>query len=233
MTRTRARRLVVLSCAAAVWAGVAAPPAHAQAAAARGRVPAEIVAATDFLLLAYPDLATRGVTFTFNRQARTVAVSVADRSTGDAVADADRPPLLNAAFAFTETGELHSFAANGVLLDPARNKALTDTLHANPDWTDTDAEAILQSLGGRPSTGTAPVASFDPARLARFVGGTPAVAAATLEWRPPGDPSAPPPFAAAPAWTTHVIAARPDGTSVAYRFHFEPFVGRLVMVTRP
>jgi hypothetical protein len=143
-----------------------------------------------------------------------------------------REPLLTAAFQFTASGELDTYAATGVLLDRLRNEALVKTLADHPDWTDTDADAALQKMGGRPSTGVAPTSPLDASKLERFLGRDAATAGSSrLQWRPSKTGAATERFAAVPGWTTEVTAKRRDGESVSYRLVFEPFAGRLVMVT--
>jgi hypothetical protein len=210
---------------------VVAVPLSAQT-VGRGAVPAEVTAATDFLLLVYPDLATRPVTVTFNPSGRTVAVSVADAPGPGEAPSAGREPLLTAGFEFAESGELQSFAATGVLLERTRNETLARTLAEHPAWTDTDAEAALLALGGRPSTAVPPMSQIEPAKLAPFVGASPAPSKTSqLRWRPSTD-VADQPFAATPGWTAEVAATTRDGKRATYRLVFEPFGGRLVLVTR-
>jgi hypothetical protein len=195
-------------------------------------VPIEVAAAADFVLLAYPDLTSRPVNVAFNVAGRVVAVTVTDApSSADANGGA-REPLLNAAVGFAASGELESYAATGVLVDRTRNEALVKTLAEHPDWADSDADAALQAMGGRPSTGAAPSSPIDAPKLERFIGSSPTVGDATLRWRPSKTGGTSERFAAVPGWTTEVTATRRDGARLTYRLVFEPFGGRLVMVTQ-
>jgi hypothetical protein len=143
-----------------------------------------------------------------------------------------REPLLTAAFRFTASGELETYAATGVLVDRVRNEALVKTLAAHPDWTETDADAALKAMGGRPSTGAAPASPIAASKLERFLGRDVATSGSSrLQWRPSKTGAATERFAAVPGWTTEVTAKRRDGQPVSYRLVFEPFAGRLVMVT--
>jgi hypothetical protein len=191
-----------------------------------------VQAAAEFVLLAYPDLMQRPVTMAFNVTGRTVGVMVNDAPAPGESAAIVREPLLTAAFRFTASGELETYAATGVLVDRVRNEALVKTLAEHPDWTETDADAALQAMGGRPSTGAAPASPVDAFTLERFIGRDAApVEAARLRWRPSKAGVASEGFAAVPGWTTEVTAKRRDGQPVSYRLVFEPFAGRLVMVT--
>ena len=229
MTRTLPPVRIVAACL--FWA-VAAPVA-AQSDGRRSPVPTEVTAATDFLLLAYPDLATRSVVVTVNRTGSSVAVSVSDAPSPGGAKPGVQEPLVNASFEFSARGELQTFAAQGVLLDRMRNEALTRTLAEHPTWTDSDAEAAMLALGGRPSTDTPPMTRIDAAKLGPFVGVGPEQAnASKLQWRADREDKANQPFAATPGWTAEVSATSREGKREIYRLVFEPFGGRLVLVTR-
>jgi hypothetical protein len=232
MDRTPPLSLVSSVCLTLVLV-VAGPVALRAQGGGRSPVPAEVSAAMEFVLLAYPDLMTRPVNVTVNVAGRTVAVTVSDAPTSASATP--REPLLQAAVTWAEGGELETYAATGVLVERTRNEALVKTLAEHPDWTDSDADAALQAMGGRPSTGAAPTSPMDDAsKLDRFVGSDARkVGDSTLRWRPSKNGGASERFAAVPGWTTEVTARKRDGTAVAYRLVFEPFGGRLVMVTQP
>jgi hypothetical protein len=199
----------------------------------RSPVPTEVLAASDFLLLAYPDLMSRPVNVAFNVTGRTVAVTVTDAPVPGDSKPAVQEPLLNASVAFAASGELETYAATGVLVDRTRNEALVKALAEHPEWADSDADAALQAMGGRPSTGAAPSAPLDAAKLRRFVGNdAEKVGDAQLRWRPSKNGGTSERFAAVPGWTTEVRATKRDGVQTTYRLVFEPFGGRLVMVTQ-
>lgn len=242
--RPSIRRQLAVGLGACVVALSLAPPAAAQQVdpqvetsavtatrAVRGGVPAEVLAATNFLYVVYPDLVGRPLTLTINPAGGRVAISVAD--TVDALAAKDRPapePLLTAEIVFTKTGTLASYAAQGALVERTRNEAFAQTLHAHPGWTESDAEVALLEIGGRPRTASTPLGSLDRAKLAQFVGAVTAEAS-SLRLRSVDDAGSAGPVVA-PGWITAVQTTAADGTITRYRMVFEPFGGRLVLVTR-
>ena len=224
-------RVLIVCLSVLVCAGVSSVSLRAQG-GARSPVPAEVLAASDFVLLAYPDLLSRPVNVTFNVTGRVVAITVVDAPAAGESKDVQREPLLNAAMEFTATGELLTYAATGVLLDRTRNEALVNALAEHPDWAESDADAALQAMGGRPSTGAPPSSPIETSTLDRFVGTNPTkVGNAQLRWRSSKNGGTSERFAAVPGWTTEVAATTRDGTRVTYRLVFEPFGNRLVMVT--
>ena len=223
---------VILSSAGAAFAQGrgGAPPATARTTAS-DPVPRDVVRATEFLLAAYPDLAGRPVHVSVNTNGGRILVTVTD---GEAVPGVARPParepLVGAELAFSPTGRLESFRAHGVLLERPRNEALAAQLRAHPEWTDVDAEAALQSLGGRSADGGPPGLMVDPRRIATYLGESAAVVGTTRTWRPTNGTVGP--FAPEPGWTAEVRSVDDGGRPANYQLSFEPFGGRLRAVTR-
>jgi hypothetical protein len=103
-------------------------------------LPDEVTAATAFLLAVYPDLTDEPLSLAVKREAGKVLVSVRPATVAsEPGADGVRPPpVLGAVFAFTASGDLQSFVAQGTLVEAREMRSfvkLSRAIRPGPVWT--------------------------------------------------------------------------------------------------
>jgi hypothetical protein len=193
-------------------------------------LPADILAAHTFLLAAYPDLVDRSLQVQARRDDDGVVVSVTDLA--EPRVDGVAVPLVTARFQFDSGARLRRFDGYGPLLREVENLALQDELVKNPRWIESDADVWLTQRGV-PSTFAAPSAAVASrtAVIAERIGAQ-AVGGGRFEWHT-GHTSAAGGrvFRSRPAWVTEAVGVDANGAPLIYQFEYEPFSGRLIVVT--
>jgi hypothetical protein len=216
------------------------PPKTDPKAGASDRMPAEVVAAQDFLLTTYPELAEHQLALYLRLDGDVVLASIEDAPVSTShdktvAAVADRPaPLIVATLAFDAQGQLLRYAGHGALLEETRNTQLLTQINDHPTWKDSDLDAWLIEAGGPTTvTGTPPPAVSRAATQPwqTFLGSAAKADRTTFQWK--RDATAPAlASTGAPAWITETTATSKDGKPLRYRLEFEPFGGKLVGVVR-
>ena len=201
---------------------------------------AAVLAAQDFLLATYAELANRQLTLSFRVDGDVVLASIEDAAVSTShdktvAAVAEPPvPLVVATLAFDAQGQLTRYAGHGALLEETRNNQLLAQIKAHPEWKDSDLDAWLIEAGG-PTT----VTGVPPQAVSRaatqpwqtYLGRASRADRTTFQWKRDAQTPA---LAStgAPAWITEATATSKDGTALHYRLEFEPFGGQLVAVIR-
>jgi hypothetical protein len=216
------------------------PPKTDPKAGTGDAMPAAVVAAQDFLLTTYPELAEHQLAMFIRVDGDVVLASIEDAAASPShdktvAAVADRPaPLIVATLAFDAQGQLLRYAGHGALLEETRNKQLLTQIKDHPTWQDSDLDAWLIEAGGPTTvTGTPPAAVSRAATQPwqTFLGRAAKADRTTFEWK--RDATAPAVASTgAPAWITETTATGKDGKTLRYRLEFEPFGGQLVAVVR-
>ena len=193
-------------------------------------VSADVQAAQALLVLAYPELLDRPVTFRFVATDGGLRVRVAEAVDPLAApAGEAQPDLVEVVVEFGSDGQLARFRAEGALVSSPARDALSAAMQAHPRWTEEERDTRLAALHAAHPRGGPFDVRLDVARWARFLGANAHAAAAAFDWGATGPPDSP---SDGPRWVAHLTSTGTGGRPAQYRLDFEPLGGRLVAITR-
>ena len=201
------------------------------------RVPADVRAAHEFLMAAYPDLLRQPLAVQLKPEGGVWLVSVAEapspRKPDEPVAT--QPPtavLLRATIAFDGAGKLAGYEAAGPYLHDGANAVLRDRVRNHPQWIQSDADVELMRLGGEATVGRAfvPAAHPEAGAVKRHLGDGVRAGAAQFALRAQAPDGVTTIVRA--VWLLEATAMDAGGAALLYQFTYEPVGGRLVGVTK-
>jgi hypothetical protein len=199
-------------------------------------VPAEVRAAQEFLLSAYPELAKEALLIQLKPNPAggwllSVAEAPPPAPPNDPVApQAPAAVLLRGALTFDAGGRIASYAATGPFLSDGANAVLRDAVRAHPEWTEGDVDAELMRMGAAGAIGQVftPAAPATAPGLSRHLGQNVSAGAGQFAVRDAGGPTRP--AAIRPGWVVEASAINSANQFVEYRLRYEPFGGRLISI---
>lgn len=153
-----------------------------------------------------------------------------DAKTGNQLAPAPNPILLDGTFLFSNSGRIEQMSALlGDEVHSDKNQAIHKLVESHPEWSEEQQIRALKEAGAKygPADKEELVKTLRLDRAESILGHLKIV---QVEFNVP-NPDHTGNFAAGTlTWSVHAEAELPDGTRAKYALGFEPFAGRLIII---